>query len=328
VADIFSTEQQDNIIPDSNIKVSRPLTPEGSDDKVSQSIVASKALGLDDEANIRASSKNAATFGGMDAVRKVISQPDYQLKQQKALAELADAINNQSTDIVANQLLLANQITEDKYALEDNVAKAAVLSLPQDIVDAVDENILQDIAEKQAFELKISNILEEKIVEEDRESLLNEFVDFFKVITGFQDIGRLAFAASKLPEEQQEAFLRHNLEDFLDDVEWGRNPASDVEFIQSALDKTGKVEEDMKFWQAIGVGAAIFDIASIFKAGKVMKNAGNSEAIADDILKAPDERTLNKTDSDVVQNISTFKAPGDESSGVLDALQKKTDTTS
>ena len=337
--ELFNTAPQEPIIPENILPGATSVDREEARELVSQAAMSAKSLDIDNTL-LKDQAEEAATFSGYEGVRSLITETEFETTKKANIDAVATSMRSDVTDVLATQMLATVQQQQERYALEDKATESLANTLPPEIRDVVDESIISDIQKDQAFQLKIRNFIKERQDVEDEEGFFTEIIDFFKVILpvevaerlveggegGVNDTLRNALAQAKgLPEDQQDAFLRGPVKDFLSEMQFiADNPQSDVDLLSAAADGSDKALSDMKFWQMIGVVAAPFDLQALkgLKGLQIAKRLGNKKIIADDLLKSIDERELVKTDIDVEDAINTLRSPFDQTDGVLGDVSK------
>ncbi len=327
------------IIPEDPVKVSTPVDRKESRELLSQVGISAQAMDVDAVA-LKEKANTSAVFEGYSGVRGLITETEFEASKRASMESITTAVQTETSDVLANQLLANVLQEEDKFALENKAVEAIATTLPEEIRDVVDESVLTDMAKDQAFALKVRNFIAERQDAEDEENLLQEAIDFFKVIIPIEAGERLfqggeggvnatlrqALAQAKaLPEGEQDAFLRGPIQNFLNEIQViANNPQSDVDLMSAAADGSDKELDRLKLFQMLSVVAAPFDIQALqsLKVLNISKALGNKKILADDLMKPLEERELVKSDIDVVDTVSTFKPPFDETDGVLGEVQK------
>ncbi|MGL1886313.1 MAG: hypothetical protein OCD76_07340 [Reichenbachiella sp.] len=333
---------QEAIIPETSL-----APPVGVDRKESRELMSQVGLSAQsmdvDVTLLKEKASQTAVFEGYSGVRGLITETEFEASKRASLSSIATAVETEASDVLASQMLTIVQQQQDEFALENKAVDTLSDTLPEEIRDVVDESVLTDIVKDQAFKLKLRNFIAERQEREDDENILQETIDFFKVILpvevgerlfeggegGINDTLRQAlFQAKGLPIDQQDAFLRGPVQSFLNDIQiLANNPQSDVDLMSAAADGSDKALDRLKFFQAIGVIAAPMDLQALqaLKVLNVSKVLGNKKILADDLMKPLVEREIVKSDIDVMDTISTFKAPFDQTDGVLGEVSKNLD---
>ena len=337
-SDLFQVEEQEHIIPES-APVMPDLTPEIKDDLVSQASIAALSVGKNAQ-SVKQQAQQLATYGDDNGIRSLISETEYEIEKQTYRSNMIRLAQDGAVDILANQMVASTVQKINKYALEDKVVET-LSNLPKEITEVVDESVLTDIAKDQAFNLKVSNFIAVAQSKEDDENILQETIDFFKLIIPVQiserflfgggessinsDLRGALYQARQLPLEQQDAFLAGPVQEFIDDIQFlTNNPDTTVELMSAAADGSDKALDDLLFWQAIDLLAAPFDVGAhrLLKGGKVALSLGNKRVLAEDIVKPVNEREIIKTDKDALQAVSSMRIPFDRTDGIAGEIAK------
>lgn len=342
MSDLF-TDTQEPIIQDSLEVFVAPLDPNERNEVTSQASLASKSLDTN-PAVLKSKADQAATFSGYSGVRSLIRETEFESTKRASIQSIVTSMQSETSDVLASQMLTTVQMKQDEFALENKAVESLANTLPEEIRDVVDESIITDIQEDQKFKLKLRNFIAERQGVEDKEGFFTEIVDFLKVIVPIETAERLAFgggvssitdklrvamfSAKGLSEDQQDAFLRGPVQEFLDDVQLGTtNPQSDVDLLNAAADGTDKALADLQLFQMIDVVLAPTELGAIksVKGLGIAKQIGNKKILADDLMKPLAERELIKTDIEVMDTVSTFKSPFDQTDGILGEVKKTLD---
>lgn len=330
---------QQTIIPEESSALPPSVSRHESKELMSQVSLSADSMGVD-KAALKQQADSTAVFQGVKGVRGLIKETEFEASRKASLASISEAVQTQSSDILADQMLTTVARQQNEFALEDQAIDTLAKTVPEEIRDVVDESVLTDMAKDQAFQLKIRNFISERQDVEDEEGFFTEIIDFFKVVLPIEVGERLAeggeggvnntlrqalLQAKQLPEDQQDDFLRGPIQTFLNDLQViANNPQSDVDLMAAAADGSDKALDDLKFWQMIGVVAAPFDLQAL-KSLKLLSSAkvlGNKKIIADDLMKPEVDRELVKSDIDVVDTLSPFKSPFDQTDGVAGEIRK------
>ena len=336
-------DTQEPIIQESAEVFVAPLDSNEQAEVISQARLAASALDKG-EGSVKLQAEQAATFSGYSGVRSLIKKTDFEAAKDASMQSIISSVESQTSDVLADQILTNTRLKQDEYALENRAVEAVAVTIPEEIRDVVDDSVLTDMSKDQAFQLKLRNFIKEREGKEADEGFIAETIDFIKTVIPIETFERLIFAggvesinnklrqamfqAKDMTPEQQDAFLRGPVQEFLDDFQFiTTNPQSDVDLLSAAADGSDKALSELQFYQMLDVVLAPTEIGTVksLKGFSIAKKLGNKKVLADDLMKGLEERELVKTDIEVADTVSTFKSPFDQTDGILADVKKNLD---